>query len=101
MIKMNNCFKDLKKGLLFDDTTKKDLKKRICSLKPDFILPDFENFDFTVNELIQYLPFRTEVIYWNVNTAENMRKTLENGCTKGIISDFPDIAVKENHYFQG
>lgn len=99
--KILNNFSGLKKGLLFDDTTKKDLKKRVLSLRPDIILPDFENFDFTVNELIPDIPFDIKAIYWNVNTVEAMRRTLENDLTKGIISDFPETAVKENHYFQG
>ena len=99
--KINNNFKYLKKGLLFDDTTKDHLKERITSLKPDLILPDSENFDFTVNELIQFIHSGTEVIYWNVNTSEEMQKILKNKFTKGIITDFPDAAVKENHCFQG
>ena len=99
--KITNNFKDLKTGLLFDNTTKKDLRERIIALKPDFILPDCGNFSFTVNELVPFIPFETKVIYWNVDTHEDMRKTLENSFTKGIISDFPDVAVKENHYFQG
>lgn len=93
---INNNFKWLKKGLLFDSTTKKDLKERIITLKPDFILPDSKNFDFTVNELIPSLPFKTEAVYWNADTVEDMRKILRNSFTKGIISDFPDLAVKEN-----
>ena len=101
LTKINNNFKELKKGLLFDDTTKKDLRTRILNLEPDFVLPDCNNFDFTVNDLIPSLPFETEAVYWNVNTIEEMRKTLKNNLTKGIISDFPDIAVKENHCFQG
>ena len=101
IVKINNDFKGLKKGLLFDDTTKKDLEKRISALRPDIILPDFENLDFTVNELILDIPFDIKALYWNVNTVEAMRRTLKNDLTKGIISDFPDIAVKENHYFQG
>ena len=101
IVKINNDFKGLKKGLLFDDTTKKDLEKRIVALRPDIILPDFENLDFTVNKLIPAIPFDIKALYWNVNTVEAMRRTLENDLTKGIISDFPDIAVKENHYFQG
>jgi glycerophosphoryl diester phosphodiesterase len=99
--KINNKLSNLKKGLLFDDYTKKDLRARIIQLKPDFILPDCRNFDFTVNGLIPSLPFEIKAVYWNVNTIEEMQKTLENNLTKGIISDFPDIAVKENHYFQG
>lgn len=101
LTKINNKFIDLKKGLLFDDTTKKDLYSRIIRLKPDFVLPDCENFCFTVNNLIPALSFEIKAIYWNVNTPEDMQKTLENNLTKGIISDFPDIAVKENHCFQG
>ena len=101
LIKINNKFNKLKKGLLFDDSTKKDLRSRIVQLKPDFVLPDCRNFDFTVKNLIPSLPFEIEAVYWNVNTIEEMRKTLENNFTKGIISDFPDIAVKENHCFQG
>ena len=101
LIKINNNFNGLKKGLLFDDFTKKDLRTRIINLKPDFVLPDCKNFDFTVNSLIPALPFEIKAVYWNVNTPENMRKTLKNDLTKGIISDFPDIAVKENLYFQG
>ena len=99
--KITNNFNNLKTGLLFDDTTKKDLKERIINLKPNFILPDCGNFNFTVNKLIPFIPFETKAIYWNVNTIEEMRKTLGNSLTKGIISDFPDVAVKENHYFQG
>lgn len=101
LIKINNNFNGLKKGLLFDDFTKKDLRTRIINLKPDFVLPDCKNFDFTVNSLIPALPFEIKAVYWNVNTPEDMRKTLKNDLTKGIISDFPDIAVKENLYFQG
>jgi len=101
LIKINNNFKGLKKGLLFDDFTKKDLRTRIINIKPDFVLPDCKNFDFTVNSLIPALPFEIKAVYWNVNTPEDMRKTLKNDLTKGIISDFPDIAVKENLYFQG
>ena len=100
LIKINNKFKELKKGLLFDDTTKNNLRSRIIDLKPDFVLPDCKNFDFTVKNLIPSLPFETKAVYWNVNTIEEMQKTLENSLTKGIISDFPDIAVKENLYFQ-
>ena len=99
--KITNNFNNLKTGLLFDDTTKKDLRERIINLKPNFILPDCGNFNFTVNKLIPFIPFETKAIYWNVNTIEEMRKTLGNSLTKGIISDFPDVAVKENHYFQG
>ena len=98
---INNDFKNLKKGLLFDATTMENLKERLVHLKPDFILPDCENFDFTVKDLIPALPFETEAIYWNVNTPENMRKILKNRFTTGIISDFPDIAAVENLYFQG
>lgn len=101
LIKINNKFNNLKKGLLFDDYTKKDLKARIIQLKPDFVLPDCINFDFTVKNLIPSLPFEIKAIYWNVNTLEEMQKTLANDLTSGIISDFPDIAVKENHCFQG
>lgn len=101
LIKINNYFKGLKKGLLFDDSTKKDLRARIIDLKPDFVLPDCKNFDFTVNDIIPSLPFEIKAVYWNVNTVEEMRKTLKNDLTKGIISDFPDIAVKENLCFQG
>ena len=101
LMKINNKFNYLKKGLLFDDSTKKDLPARILNLKPDFVLPDCKNFDFTVKNLIPSLPSELKAVYWNVNTPEEMRKTLENDLTKGIISDFPDIAVKENHYFQG
>ena len=101
LIKINNNFNGLKKGLLFDDFTKKDLRTRIINLKPDFVLPDCKNFDFTVNSLIPALTFEIKAVYWNVNTPEDMRKTLKNDLTKGIISDFPDIAVKENLYFQG
>ena len=101
LIKINNNFNGLKKGLLFDDFTKKDLRTRIINLKPDFVLPDCKNFDFTVNGLIPALTFEIKAVYWNVNTPEDMRKTLKNDLTKGIISDFPDIAVKENLYFQG
>ena len=101
LIKIDNNFKGLKKGLLFDDSTKKDLRARIMNLEPDFVLPDCKNFDFTVKNLIPSLPFEIEAIYWNVNTPEDMRKTLKNDLTKGIISDFPDIAVKENLCFQG
>lgn len=101
LVKINNKFKCLKKGLLFDGTTKKDLKKRIADLKPDLILPDYMNFDFTVNTLIPSLPSAIEAVYWNVNTVEEMRRTLGNDLTKGIISDFPGTAVKENHCFQG
>lgn len=101
LTKINNNFKWLKKGLLFDDTTKNDLMSRIIDLKPDFVLPDFKNFDFTIKNLIPSLPFETEAVYWNVNTVEEMQKTLGNKLTKGIISDFPDIAVKENNCFQG
>ncbi len=100
LTKINNNFNGLKKGLLFDDYTKKDLRTRIINLKPDFILPDCKNFDFTANDLIPKLPFEIKAIYWNVNTPEEMRKTLKNDLTSGIISDFPDIAVKENLYFQ-
>lgn len=98
--KINNDFHGLKSGLLFDDTTKKDLKERIVILRPDFILPDCKNFDFTVKELIPELPFKIEAVYWNVNTPEEMRKTLKNCFTRGIISDFPYIAAAENLYFQ-
>jgi len=98
---ITNDFTGLKKGLLFDDTTKKDLVSRIMKLRPDFVLPDCRNFDFTVNNLIPSLPFKTEAVYWNVNTAEEMQQILKNNFTKGIISDFPDVAVKENHCFQG
>lgn len=101
LVEINNKFNNLKKGLLFDNCTKKDLRERIIQLKPDFVLPDCINFDFTVNNLIPSLPFETKAVYWNVNTCEEMRKTLANDLTKGIISDFPDIAVKENHCFQG
>ena len=101
LVKINNKFKCLKKGLLFDGTTKKDLKKRIADLKPDLILPDYMNFDFTVNTLIPSLPSAIEAVYWNVNTVEEMRRTLGNDLTKGIISDFPGTAVKENHCFHG
>jgi len=98
--KINSNFKGLKTGLLFDDSTKKDLRARIINLKPDFVLPDCGNFDFTVGNLIPSLPFETEAVYWNVNSVEDMRKTLGNDLTNGIISDFPDIAVKENLCFQ-
>lgn len=100
IVKINNNFKYLKKGILFDDTTKKDLKARIINLKPDYILPDYENFDFTVNNLIPSLPFEIKVIYWNVNTTEDIQKTLKSRYTKAIISDFPGLAYKENLYFQ-
>ena len=96
IVKINNNFKHLKKGLLFDDTTKEDLTTRIINLKPDYILPDCGNFDFTINTLIPSLPFEIEAIYWNVNTPENMHRIFENKFTKGIISDFPDVAYKEN-----
>ena len=99
--KINNNFKGLKTGLLFDASTKNDLVKRITDLRPDFILPDFENFNYAVSGLIPYLPFETEAIYWNVNTPEEMRQTLKNSFTRGIISDFPDIAVRENLSIQG
>ena len=98
--KISNNFKGLKTGLLFDDSTKNDLVKRITNLRPDFILPDFENFGFTVSGLIPSLPFETEAIYWNVNTPEEMRQTLKNSFTRGIISDFPDIALREKLYIQ-
>ena len=101
LTKINNKFKGLKKGLLFDDSTKTDLLKRIEELKPDFILPDCNNFDFTVNKLIPFMQPYVRAIYWNVNSSEEIKKTLENNFTKGIISDFPDRAVKENLYFQG
>ena len=71
------------------------------NLGADFVLPDCKNFDFAVKNLIPSLPFEIEAIYWNVNTPEDMRKALKNDLTKGIISDFPDIAVKENLCFQG
>ena len=100
IMKINNNFKGLKTGLLFDDSTKNDLVKRITNLRPDFILPDFENFGFTVSGLIPSLPFETEAIYWNVNTPEEMRQTLKNSFTRGIISDFPDIALREKLYIQ-
>lgn len=99
--KINNNFNELKTGLLFDDTTKKDLRERIINLRPDFVLPDNKNFDFTINELIPSLPFEIKVICWNVDTVEEMRKTLKNSFTKGIISDFPGLAVSENLSVKG
>lgn len=99
--KINNNFKQLKKGLLFDDSTKDNLRERVIDLRPDFILPDFKNFDFTVNELIPSIPFSIKVIYWGVDTSDGMRKTLKNDFTRGIISDFPGKAVRENLYIKG
>lgn len=96
---VNNKFRGVSTGLLFDNETKSCLKENIVKEKPKYVLPSIDNFDYFSQELSEFIKenlMEPLAIYWTVNSKEDILKTLKDSLTFGIITDFPAKAVAEN-----